>query len=187
MGPPLVALFVRRTGNHLAEYAGDLVSAAFPKFKREDVRSTVRKHIGRFRPSNYDGVPVPPLHQIKGKDTRRAAVELVMEKARRGVLEMEMAEINRKLKLKARKRVLQTKKETLNVCHPLCPQAKKEYARILGARLKAEAGKWQTPGPDRLGGIYFVCGRCKKVCHDKDDGLVETKRVNRCGKCHAKH
>lgn len=170
MGPPLVALFVRRTGNHLAEYAGDLVSAAFPKFKREDVRSTVRKHIGRFRPSNYDGVPVPPLHQIKGKDTRRAAVELVMEKARRGVLEMEMAEINRKLKLKARKRVLQTKKETLNVCHPLCPQAKKEYARILGARLKAEAGKWQTPGPDRLGGIYFVCGRCKKVVTTRTTG-----------------
>ncbi|OFV86554.1 MAG: hypothetical protein A3J75_04940 [Acidobacteria bacterium RBG_16_68_9] len=34
-------------------------------------------------------------------------------------------------------------------------------------------------------GVYFICGECKKVCHNMDDGLVEdpANSNNVCGTC----
>lgn len=183
---PLVNYFLERTGKPLWQYAGDLLAAAFPEFRATDIRESVKKRVKRFQPSDDDGPPVPPLHKIVGRDARRAAVKILGNIARQDVLAMEIAEINKKIEAQ-RKRPKSKRRKRAGGCDPLCSEMKEQYGKALRTRLKTQAGTWQTPGPNQLGGIFFLCGRCLKVCHDSHDGRVLVNGTNRCGRCVPRH
>ena len=181
-----MSYFLERVGKPLWEYAGDLLVAAFPEFKPANVREAIKKRFKRFTPSSDLSPTVPPLHKIVGSDTRRAAAMLLADNARQDVLAMEIAEINRKIKeglpgRKANKTKIQASKPHRPVCDSArCAQIKMNYKENLGVRVSRFAGRILN---EELGGIYFVCEDCLKVCHDLCDKLVTMNGANRCRKC----
>ena len=52
---------------------------------------------------------------------------------------------------------------------------KHQYVDLLGIRVQKLAGRILNRERinKTLEGIYFVCIRCKKVCHNLDEGLIE--------------
>lgn len=64
---------------------------------------------------------------------------------------------------------------------------KKHYEELLGIRL--EKLKGQVLNREKINksieGIYFICGECKKVCHNLDEGLIQDpeNQVNLCSAC----
>jgi len=58
---------------------------------------------------------------------------------------------------------------------------KQQYVDLLGIRIKKKRGN--ILNRERINktqeGVYFICARCEKVCHNLDEGLVEDeKNVN---------
>ncbi len=64
---------------------------------------------------------------------------------------------------------------------------KHQYIDLLGIRVQKLAGRILNRERinKTLEGIYFVCLRCKKVCHNLDEGLVEDteNKSNICTPC----
>ncbi|HEY2775452.1 MAG TPA: hypothetical protein VGK20_15535 [Candidatus Binatia bacterium] len=64
---------------------------------------------------------------------------------------------------------------------------KHQYVELLGIRVQKLAGRILNRERinKTLEGIYFVCHRCKKVCHNLDEGLVEDadNKTNTCNPC----
>jgi hypothetical protein len=64
---------------------------------------------------------------------------------------------------------------------------KHQYVDLLGIRVQKLAGRILNRERinKTLEGIYFVCVRCKKVCHNLDEGLLEDSenRTNICVPC----
>jgi hypothetical protein len=64
---------------------------------------------------------------------------------------------------------------------------KHQYVDLLGIRVQKLAGRILNRERinKTLEGIYFVCVRCQKVCHNLDEGLVEDSenRANICVPC----
>ncbi len=64
---------------------------------------------------------------------------------------------------------------------------KRQYLELLGIRIEKLRGR--ILNRERINktieGIYFICGKCLKVCHSLDDGLIEDpqNQNNMCGKC----
>jgi hypothetical protein len=64
---------------------------------------------------------------------------------------------------------------------------KRQYENLLGIRIEKLKGR--ILNRERINktieGVYFICGECKKVCHNMDDGLVEDPNNlnNLCGSC----
>lgn len=64
---------------------------------------------------------------------------------------------------------------------------KRQYQELLGIRIEKLRGR--ILNRERINktieGIYFICGKCLKVCHSLDDGFVEDpqNQNNMCGKC----
>lgn len=64
---------------------------------------------------------------------------------------------------------------------------KRQYENLLGIRIEKLKGR--ILNRERINktieGVYFICGECKTVCHNVDDGLVEdpTNVKNLCGSC----
>ena len=58
---------------------------------------------------------------------------------------------------------------------------KRQYEELLGIRIEKLKGRILNRERinKTLEGIYFICARCEKVCHNLDEGLVEDeKNVN---------
>jgi len=68
-----------------------------------------------------------------------------------------------------------------------CRKIKKQYENLLGIRIEKLKGR--ILNRERINktieGVYFICVRCKRVCHNVDDGLVEdpNNAYNLCGTC----
>jgi len=64
---------------------------------------------------------------------------------------------------------------------------KKHYEELLGIRVEKLKGRMLNREKinKKIEGIYFICGECKKVCHNLDEGLVQDskKQVNLCRTC----
>ncbi len=66
-------------------------------------------------------------------------------------------------------------------------KVKKHYEELLGIRL--EKLKGQVLNREKINksieGIYFVCGECKKVCHNLDEGIIQDleNQVHLCSAC----
>ncbi|MFN2425101.1 MAG: hypothetical protein ABR587_01495 [Candidatus Binatia bacterium] len=64
---------------------------------------------------------------------------------------------------------------------------KHQYIDLLGIRVQKLAGRILNRERinKTLEGIYFVCLRCRKVCHNLDEGLIEDpeNKVNTCTPC----
>ncbi|HXC51839.1 MAG TPA: hypothetical protein VN634_13205 [Candidatus Limnocylindrales bacterium] len=64
---------------------------------------------------------------------------------------------------------------------------KHQYIDLLGIRVQKLAGRILNRERinKTLEGIYFVCLRCRKVCHNLDEGLVEDSdnKANTCVPC----
>ena len=64
---------------------------------------------------------------------------------------------------------------------------KRQYEDLLGIRVEKLRGR--ILNRERINktieGVYFICGECKKVCHNVDEGLVEdpNNTNNLCGAC----
>jgi hypothetical protein len=64
---------------------------------------------------------------------------------------------------------------------------KRQYEDLLGIRVEKLKGR--ILNRERINktieGVYFICGECKKVCHNMDEGLVEdpNNTHNLCGAC----
>ena len=64
---------------------------------------------------------------------------------------------------------------------------KRQYEELLGIRLEKLRGR--ILNRERINktieGVYFICGECKKVCHNMDEGLAEDPDNvrNVCGTC----
>jgi hypothetical protein len=64
---------------------------------------------------------------------------------------------------------------------------KRQYETLLGIRIEKLKGR--ILNRERINktieGVYFICVKCKKVCHNMDDGLVEDPNnvENTCGNC----
>src|SRR6266481_9991137 len=64
---------------------------------------------------------------------------------------------------------------------------KRQYEDLLGIRIEKLRG--HILNRERINktieGIYFICGKCLKVCHSIDDGFLEDaeNKHNLCGKC----
>jgi len=64
---------------------------------------------------------------------------------------------------------------------------KRQYETLLGIRVEKLKGR--ILNRERINktieGVYFICIKCKKVCHNMDDGLVEDPDNvdNMCGTC----
>ena len=64
---------------------------------------------------------------------------------------------------------------------------KRQYQELLGIRIEKLKGR--ILNRERINktidGIYFICGKCLKVCHSLDDGFLEdaNNQNNQCGKC----
>ncbi|HYC54861.1 MAG TPA: hypothetical protein VEL28_07970 [Candidatus Binatia bacterium] len=65
---------------------------------------------------------------------------------------------------------------------------KQQYVELLGIRVQKLAGRILNRERinKTLEGVYFICGRCRRVCHNLDDGLVEDtgNSNNLCTGCH---
>lgn len=66
-------------------------------------------------------------------------------------------------------------------------KVKKHYEELLGIRV--EKLKGQILNREKINksieGIYFICGECKKVCHNLDEGLIQDleSQVYLCSVC----
>ena len=64
---------------------------------------------------------------------------------------------------------------------------KKHYEELLGIRLEKLKGRVLNREKinKSIEGIYFVCGECKKVCHNLDEGLLQDleNQRNLCSPC----
>ncbi len=64
---------------------------------------------------------------------------------------------------------------------------KKTYEELLGIRIEKLRGRVLNREKinKSIDGIYFICGECKKICHNLDEGLVEDAKelVNYCSAC----
>ncbi len=66
-------------------------------------------------------------------------------------------------------------------------KVKKHYAELLGIRV--EKLKGQILNREKINksieGIYFICGECKKVCYNLDEGLIQDleNQVYLCSAC----
>ncbi len=64
---------------------------------------------------------------------------------------------------------------------------KQQYVDLLGIRIKKKKGNILNRERinKTLEGIYFICARCEKVCHNLDEGLVEDDKNlnNLCVPC----
>lgn len=64
---------------------------------------------------------------------------------------------------------------------------KQQYIELLGIRVRKLAGRILNRERinKTLEGIYFVCLKCQKVCHNLDEGLVEDadNKANTCTPC----
>ena len=64
---------------------------------------------------------------------------------------------------------------------------KKNYEELLGIRVEKLKGRVLNREKinKSIDGIYFVCFSCKKVCHNLDEGWVESPQdqMNYCGVC----
>ena len=66
---------------------------------------------------------------------------------------------------------------------------KRQYEDLLGIRIEKLKGR--ILNRERINktieGIYFICGSCRKVCHNVDDGFLEDPNNvnNMCGACSA--
>jgi hypothetical protein len=64
---------------------------------------------------------------------------------------------------------------------------KRQYENLLGIRIEKLKGR--ILNRERINktieGVYFICVKCKKVCHNMDDGLVEDPEnaENMCSEC----
>ncbi len=64
---------------------------------------------------------------------------------------------------------------------------KRQYEDLLGIRVDKLRGR--ILNRERINktieGVYFICGECKKVCHNMDEGLAEDPDNvhNVCGAC----
>jgi hypothetical protein len=64
---------------------------------------------------------------------------------------------------------------------------KRQYEDLLNIRIEKLKGR--ILNRERINktieGVYFICGECKKVCHNMDEGLVEDPNNvnNLCGTC----
>ena len=64
---------------------------------------------------------------------------------------------------------------------------KRQYEDLLNIRIEKLKGR--ILNRERINktieGVYFICGECKKVCHNMDDGLVEDPAnvSNLCSAC----
>jgi hypothetical protein len=64
---------------------------------------------------------------------------------------------------------------------------KRQYEDLLGIRVEKLKGR--ILNRERINktieGVYFICGECKKVCHNMDEGLVEdpNNTHNMCSAC----
>jgi hypothetical protein len=64
---------------------------------------------------------------------------------------------------------------------------KKRYEELLGIRIEKLKGR--VLNRERINktieGIYFICGECKKICHNVDEGLLEDPNnvYNLCTAC----
>ncbi len=64
---------------------------------------------------------------------------------------------------------------------------KRQYETLLGIRIEKLKGR--ILNRERINktieGVYFICVKCKKVCHNMDDGFVEDPDnvQNTCGAC----
>jgi hypothetical protein len=64
---------------------------------------------------------------------------------------------------------------------------KRQYETLLGIRIEKLKGR--ILNRERINktieGVYFICGECKKVCHNMDDGLAEDPANvnNLCSAC----
>jgi len=64
---------------------------------------------------------------------------------------------------------------------------KRQYEELLGIRIEKLKGR--ILNRERINktieGIYFICGSCKKICHNLDEGLVEDPNNlnNLCNAC----
>ena len=64
---------------------------------------------------------------------------------------------------------------------------KRQYEDLLGIRIEKLKGR--ILNRERINktieGVYFICGECKKVCHNMDEGLAEDPDNvhNVCGGC----
>jgi hypothetical protein len=64
---------------------------------------------------------------------------------------------------------------------------KRQYEDLLNIRIEKLKGR--ILNRERINktieGVYFICGECKKVCHNMDEGLVEDPNNvnNLCGNC----
>lgn len=64
---------------------------------------------------------------------------------------------------------------------------KRQYENLLGIRIEKLKGR--ILNRERINktieGVYFICVKCKKVCHNMDDGLVEdpNNAENTCAEC----
>ncbi len=64
---------------------------------------------------------------------------------------------------------------------------KRQYENLLGIRIEKLKGR--ILNRERINktieGVYFICGACKKICHNMDDGLLEdpANQNNLCGAC----
>ena len=64
---------------------------------------------------------------------------------------------------------------------------KQQYVDLLGIRVEKLKGRILNRERinKTLEGIYFICARCAKICHNLDEGLVEDdeNEKNRCTSC----
>ena len=64
---------------------------------------------------------------------------------------------------------------------------KRHYEELLGIRLEKLKGRVLNREKinKSIEGIYFVCGECKRVCHNLDEGLIQDleKQQNLCSAC----
>ncbi len=66
-------------------------------------------------------------------------------------------------------------------------KVKKHYEELLGIRV--EKLKGQVLNREKINksieGIYFICGECKKVCHNLDEGMIQDleNQVHLCRAC----
>lgn len=64
---------------------------------------------------------------------------------------------------------------------------KKNYEELLGIRIEKLKGKILNREKinKSIDGVYFICARCKRVCHNLDEGLFEDPQaqMNLCGAC----
>jgi len=64
---------------------------------------------------------------------------------------------------------------------------KKNYEDLLGIRVEKLKGRVLNREKinKSIDGIYYICGECKKVCHNLDEGLVQepATEIHYCGAC----